>query len=329
MPRGNQMPAENQLVKLLLVAPSKAGKTHYAMQAAAAGFNLLFLDGDVGRPTIQSFTSETLNRIWYMDLGDSQTVARMYQLTNKMFKTPNYLWDDTRQETLKPENIDTSEIWEINLGLLTHRDILVIDTWTSLVNSIKKDTAKKCQIDLQNIQDGEGRTLYGNGNHKCDFLLQCIQSAKCHIIVNAHPAEYEHKIKPKGLVKDQKEKDMKVEYIRKIPASISNPHGNKMGKYFTDVCWLSPNLMGKRTIDGRPDPDRESGGRFNKIKDTSEYSFARLVKEAGGIVPETRESFPLIGGVKEYAVGEYKTPESSATKKGVLVNKGGAVKLSL
>ena len=95
------MPEENQLVKLLLIGASKAGKTHFCMQAARDGFNVLYLDGDVSRPTIMSFSPEILERIWYMNLCDSQTVARHWQLMEKLFKTPDYLWDDTDRKSTR------------------------------------------------------------------------------------------------------------------------------------------------------------------------------------------------------------------------------------
>lgn len=327
MPRGNQMSKEDQFVKLLLAGGSKAGKTHFAMEAAADGFNVLYFDGDVSRPTIQSFNDSTLNRVWYMDLCDTQAVARMWILIERMFTTAKFMWDDTNQQTLKAADADAVAVWQIELAKMCGRDVLVIDSWTSVVNSIKQQIAKRTGIDLANPSTVEMRELYGRANHMADFILKCILGIRCHVIVTAHPAEYEHKTKPKGLVSDQKEKDMKIEYVKKIPASISNPHGNKMGKYFTDVCWIEPNAMGKRMIDGRPDPLRESGGRFNKIKDTSEYSFKRLVKEAGGVYPEAPDSFEQLSAITEYSVGEYTPPDSSTKGKPVLANRGGTVKL--
>jgi hypothetical protein len=52
MPRMDQSPADKKLIKLLLVADGKVGKTRFAGEAAAAGFKTLFIDGDVATPTL-------------------------------------------------------------------------------------------------------------------------------------------------------------------------------------------------------------------------------------------------------------------------------------
>lgn len=330
MPRGNNMPQEDQLVKLLLVGPSKAGKTHYCMQAARDGFNVLYMDGDVSRPTIMAFSDETLERLWYMNLCDTQTMARQWQLTEKMFKTPNYLWDDTNQGSLKGSDASESAVWRINLASMTYRDVIVIDSWTSFINSVKKQIAKVNGLDLAQLGDNDTRSLYGAGNHMVDFILGCLQAAPCHVIVTAHPGEYEHKVKPRGLISGIKEKDMILKSVRSIPLSLSNPHGNKMGKYFTDVAWISPSVVGnKRMLDGRPDPERESGGRFNKQKPTDEFSFKELVKLAHGLTPDSDNWTDFtISGVEEFSKGEWKTPEATKAQGNVLRSAGGKIPLT-
>ena len=143
MPRGSNMPKEDQLVKLLLVAPSKMGKTHYVMEAAKAGFNLLYLDGDVSRPTIQSFDEKTLNRVWYMNLEDTQKLARLWQIVEKLFTETDYLWDDTNQRTLNTADIEIVAVWLMNMVQMTCTDVLGLDSWTAIVESIKHRVAKK------------------------------------------------------------------------------------------------------------------------------------------------------------------------------------------
>jgi hypothetical protein len=61
----------DSLCKLLLIGDGKVGKTHYAGMAAACGLNVLYFDGDVGRPTLRTLPKEVRSRIYSLDCADT------------------------------------------------------------------------------------------------------------------------------------------------------------------------------------------------------------------------------------------------------------------
>jgi hypothetical protein len=57
MPRMDQAPPQKSLIKLLLIADGKVGKSHFAGEAAKF-FKTLYIDGDVAIPTLNKLPME-------------------------------------------------------------------------------------------------------------------------------------------------------------------------------------------------------------------------------------------------------------------------------
>lgn len=312
MPRVNEAPAESKLVKLLLMGYSKAGKTHYAAEAAKGGFNLLWLDGDIAMTTLAAMDKKIQERICLLDCRDGMDISRFCTLFKNMCEARGgFLWNDTDGRMVwDSDDITTIAVWEIFFTKLTPYDILVIDSWQALTRSTMRYFALNSGYDLCDMDREDNRNLYGNSGLRATWFLNMIRALNCHVIVTAIPEMYEKLRRPPGIIGAIKEKHMILEWTKEIPKSTSKNHGLTVAQFFTDILWIEPSLDGGRYIDGRPDISKEVGGRFTERKKSHEYSFPRLVELVGGIVPGPDASL-LFPAVIENKLGEYerKVPE--------------------
>jgi hypothetical protein len=196
-------------------------------------------------------------------------------------------WNDTEQRVAK-RNDSGCEIWELEPSKMDHNDLLVIDSWTGLTESIMLKCAQANGIDLATASTPQMRPVYQSAALQSTSLLQIIRSIRCHVIVIAHPDEYTHMTKPEGRkVSDTKETDMVIDWTKMIPKTTSKPQGLVMGKYFSDIAWAEMSPSGKeRRLNFRVRADRVSGGHFDDSKSADEdYSFASLIRRIGGTLP--------------------------------------------
>lgn len=293
MPRMDTPSPSESLAKLLLIGDGKVGKTHYAGMAAAAGFNVLYFDGDVGRPTLASLPIEARKRIYALDVADTirggVKDSRFIDTMKEFSALSVFRWNDTKSQIAARNKDDpTDEIWEIRPAAMDHTCVFVLDSWTGLSESMMSAAAIAHSVDIADATTSEMRPVYQSSGLKSVQMLQVIRSMRCHVIVLAHPDEFSHTTKPDGRkVKDIKETELTVDWTKMIPKSTSKPNSLQMAKYFTDVAWAEVNGSGsQRLLNFRLDEGRISGGHFNDRKSVDEYSFANLVKQIGGHVPQ-------------------------------------------
>lgn len=288
----------NSLVRLLLIGDGRLGKSYYAAMAAAAGLNVLYLDGDGARATIQKVPLAARKRIYYMDIRDSvlggQRDARMWDIMKEFTSTVEFRWNDTHNRIASRKDTD-GEIWAIKPGRMDHTCVLVLDSWTSFTESVTLAAAIDNNVDLGDATTSAMRPVYQMSGLKATQMLQMLRSLRCHVIVLAHPDEFSHTTKPEGKkVGGIKETDLIVDWTKMIPKSTSKPHGMQMSKYFTDVAWMVTNASGtERQLDFRLKDDRISGGNFSERKNIDDYSFVNLIKEVGGRLPKPGDSNPV------------------------------------
>jgi hypothetical protein len=293
MPRMDQAPSEKKLIKLLLIADGKVGKTRFAGMAAAAGFNVLYMDGDVGTPTLSQLPIEAKRNLYLLPMHDTMMGgsrdSRFIETFEQFSSNIRFRWNDTKSRMASAKD-KTDEIWEIQPAQLDETCVLVLDSWTSFIESMMLRAAIAEGVDLADCKLTEMRDVYRASGLKATQMLQIVRALPCHVIVLAHPDEYEHRVAPDGKrVRDLNEKDMIIEWTKMIAKSTSRPHSLQMPKYFTDVAWMEVSPTGIRKLDFRAKASRISGGHFSDIKDAEEYSFANLVKEIGGLVPDPKK----------------------------------------
>lgn len=292
MPRMDQATSEKKLVKLLLIGDGKAGKSRLAGEAAAAGFKLLYLDGDVATPTLSQLSDKAKQNIYLLPAHDSisggSRDTRFCDLVQNFTTNIKFKWNDS-QSRLARVNDKGDEIWEITPSLMDENCIFILDSWTALVESIMLKAAMANSVDLRDtsLTMHEMRPVYQVSANIATSILQVIRSMPCHVIVIGHPDEYQHKVAPDGRkVGDVKEKDMVVDWTKMVCKSTSRPHSLQMAKYFTDVAWLEVSPTGTRKLDFRVKPSRIGGGHFEGYEDTEKYSIPNLIKQIGGITPK-------------------------------------------
>lgn len=310
MPRGSNAQAKHQLVKELIIGDGKCGKSDYAARAAVAGFNVLYMDADVGSQTIAGLPRDkthpvkpdVMDRIFIMNCGDRLDGGTLdYRFVNTFKKfcsaKPTYRWNDTQGRefsVINDSDPTTDEIWEIKPSMMDHTCVLVVDSWTSLQQSAMNWACDELGISIEEISEAERnkmRGVYQAAGEKLNFYLQMIRSAPCHVIVIAHPREFTKTEKSAGKSVTQAEKDMKVLWTKMVCASSSNNHAFGMPKYFTDLGWVEVDAMGEYMIDYRAANDRISGSHFNARENTrGKGSFENLVRHVGGTIPEVPAS---------------------------------------
>lgn len=289
MPRADNM-TEGKPIHVLVIGPSKVGKTWWALQAAKAGFNLVYLDGDAAQGALAQQPDEIKRRVMYMDMRDTYDngnyVPRFATLLDAAMRTSPFLWNDTGNRTFKREVAQPDDdVWKLRLSRLGMKDVLVIDSATSLSYSIMRQIADNSGMDITEVDKAE-RSVYAAARNKLTGILNMIQVAPCHVIMVAHSEEWEQRRKKPGLVKDSsKEDNMIIVGTRQVPSSVSKQFGSTMAKFFTDVGWMSMGVTGERVIDFSSTPDREAGGRFTDKKSLDDYSFAAICKASNVPLP--------------------------------------------
>ena len=297
MPRGNELKPEHTLLKGLILGDPKAGKTEWVLKAAEAGFNVLYFDGDVAGQTIQAVDAKVRDRIFYLDVSDRLSGGldpRMVTLCAAFFTESTFMWNDTKGELysrVKDAHDETSgaaldEIWEIRPARLDHNWVFAMDSWTTLSYSAMVDKANQEGISLADIEKAERNLYQGTGNRLTN-MLSTIQKMQCHVAVIGHPAQYEKRKNPAGSsVRSTKETDQIIEWTKMVPTSSSNPHGLKMGKFFSDIGWIDVDKFGKRVMTFDITSERVSGGHMvGKGDPRGDYNFAGVIKAIGGETP--------------------------------------------
>lgn len=293
MPRMDDDERKNEsdsLCKLLLIGDGKVGKTHYAGMAAACGLNVLYFDGDVGRPTLRTLPKEVRSRIYALDCADTlmagQKDSRFLDTMLEFIKSSKFRWNDSQSRLFKRTDPEGDVLWEISPAKMDHTCVFVLDSWTGLSESMMTAAAGANSVDLLDATTSQMRPVYQSAGIKSMQILQAIRSMRCHVIVLAHPDEFAHTVKPPGKkVGDIKETDLVVDWTKLIPKSTSKPNSLQMGKYFTDIAWAVFNPAGtERQLDFRPKESQMSGGHFTERKSQDEYSFGNLVKQLGGAI---------------------------------------------
>jgi len=332
MPRGDNLAPGHTLLKALILGDPKSGKTDWAMRAAEAGFNVLYMDGDVAGQTIAGLTPAAKHRIFYMDVADKLDGGvdpRMIHTVADFFTASVFLWNDSKQAAYSRAKDDhdpesgaaLDEIWEFRPGRLDHNWVLVVDSWTTLAYSAMLDKANDSGVSLADVEKVE-RNLYQGVGNRLTNILATVQKAPCHVIVVGHPDQYEKTQSPTGkTVRDVKETERIIEWTKMIPKSSSKPHGFTMGKFFSDIGWIDVDKFGKRKLNFGITSSRVSGGHLDSAGDPRDtHSFANVVRAIGGVIPEPSDD--LGRGLIIHPAGTYIPVSKSAP--GALTKKASA-----
>jgi hypothetical protein len=319
---------------LLLLGDTKAGKTYWMMQAAEAGFNVLYIDGDVAAPTLAQLSPAAKQRIFYLPVHDytndnGDYINNFAEFFVAFTTTGKFLWNDSlcRQFNLKDYKPEEGHVvWEIRPSQLGPDTVVIIDSWTTLTQSLITWKADDLGVDLMEIEKF-GREMYTGAGHKATQFLKLLRALPCHLGVIGHPREYVKRSAPKGSKGLVPEKDMKVDWIQMVPVSTSNPHALTLGANFSAIGWIDVSPTGNRTIDFKPSDSRVIGGPINTNKPVAEFAYKDFILACGGHVPTGASADSWL---TRYGPGEY-APPGKANPLGVkpaLVSPSPVVELS-
>jgi len=303
----SQLPNAARLARVGVIGPAKIGKTHWAMMAAEAGFNVLYLDGDVSMGTLTKLSPAAQKRMFYMNCKDTMHTPRFNRILARLVTKNKVIWDFDAQrfwDSSMGEVDETHRYWEITLGAMTSNDVIVCDSYSTYVRAIQWEWALENEMEISECTVPELRPMYQKTALQATAMLSSLTHAPCHVIVIFHADEYEKLANPRGVkVGNVKEKDKTILFSMTTPLSTSKPHGMQIAKNFEDVLWMEVDAMRERVIDARPDQNRQgSGSVWNDKRPTSEYSLPNLLKQLG-VTPDLDKP---IGGIRFFEPGEFK-----------------------
>lgn len=308
---------------LMIIAQTKAGKTDYVAQAAIDGWEILYFDNDNGLATLLSVLEshpDAMRRVHYFAPIDmAKFIVEFIECKTSV------RYDSIRRGSCNSANVTPgATVTEIFPTRIPRNVIVVLDSWTSFSLSSVTNKAKALSLDLLEI-DKYGREVYGPTGFKALEVAKAIQASPFNWIVQAHPAVYEIKERPSGMVAESiKEKDLIVKDTWQIPQSTSGPNGFAIGKFFNQIGWLSVNAVGNRTLDFRVFKGRIGGGSGAAAgvgDPRTAYRFSTLFGR-----PPAIDSKPDKPWIIELSAADYKAQAAAAHANAPRLSTGGVIK---
>lgn len=312
MPPLDKVPESHDPTHLMLVADTKMGKSTYAAECVLDGFTVIYVDSDNGISALrhrlkQAGKPEAMSRVMYF------RTDHPCQFLDELLTKGIFRWNQTQDCTFssgmaKPDDL----MVEIIPSRIPRELIIVNDSWTSTALDAMEIGAADKKTTLETMADSnDAQGVYGKAGMKLTLLCAVIQHCRFNFINLAHPTVYEIYEKPIGRIADTKQKDMKLLDSIKVPLSCSRPHGNQMGKYFTDIGWIEVNRADVRELDFEVRYKRIGGGRPNRRDALDKMSFKALFGAP------TAVSFDPFW-IREYTATEWKAQQKPvATPAGV------------
>lgn len=244
------------LLRTLVYGPGKTKKTWWACRCAEFGYNVILLDGDDGSVITKQLPAEAQKRITIIKLmskiDGSATFCRF--MASFLKARNNLIWNardriETYSKTAEPYR----RVW-VDAAKLTPNDVLIVDSWTALAESLRQDYATTNKIDLSDAKKTEWDGFGFEGGF-LDFVLMKLHALPCHVIVVGHATVYE-----KWDRRDKKNPILLEQ--RTQPISSSGPHAKKLAKHFDNVLYFERFSPTSVYIDPCGDRDKDGGSRL-------------------------------------------------------------------
>ena len=259
---------------LLLVGPSKIGKTDYVADLILDGYTVIYVDADNGLMTLHKRVKnnpEAMSRVHYL------RTTKPYEVCIDLFGgKAMFRWNTTQDKLFSQNDSLTDSVFVIDKNRIPVGVVIVVDSWTSVSLNLLHDSASRNGVSFETFNEG-GQAAYGDAGRRANLLCTYIQGCKHHVVIQAHVEHYERLERPKGSARDLKAKDMIIKENIAVPSSVSKPHGFAMSKFFNEVGWMTLDAMGNIVLDFRQMADRVGGGSaLDKKSPKAEYRFATL-----------------------------------------------------
>lgn len=292
MPPFKQTEARGLHLRLLLMGEAMTLKTTWISEAAEAGFNLIYIDGDGNAQPFKRLSSAAKDRVAYLEVMDLLGESCFAWAVTYIKRMEKFVWEEEGRKYVGIPSMasKTNSHFIFDPNKLSWNDILVFDSWTSYVRSLIKRYMKENGIDLDAsaVVDGNWSDYNWTGKLADDFLGK-MKEFPCHVVVVAHSEVWEKKDK-KGNILQTKTKVI----------STSRNQAEKLPKDFTEILHFT--LSGSNVfIEAKRSAEVLAGSRslppFRKKYD--EFKFKHLMEALA--IPST--GAPL-EAIKFYGPGE-------------------------
>lgn len=260
MPMADNLSSGDHLLRTLIYGYAKTKKTWWACMCAAAGYNVVLLDGDDGSAIVRQLPMEVRKKILVVNLTVQDTRVQgstpvFANFVAKFLKAGNYfLWDETAKEEKLGMRDETHSHILVNASKLTPNEVVIFDSWKALSEAVNFAYANEKEIDLSDAtkQEWDG---YGWEGRLLTWYLKRMHVLNCHVIVVGHSTVYEK------WDRRDKRNPILLEQRTQI-VSCSGPHAKTIPTHFTDVLHFEQ--MGPSTyyVNAGGDKDRDGGSRL-------------------------------------------------------------------
>lgn len=276
-------------MRVLAYGPAKTKKTWWAGKAAEAGFNVILIDSDNGAHILNNIAVEARHRITHVKtVGETEDSSIPAEFMTRLLTGRPFLWDEDAKAVAATVEMHKEEHthYFIDLKKLTMNDVLVIDSWTKVSNSLIYRWFIENNIEFTGIiraKETNQRThrgMFGWTRQMATWMTNQLLTLPCHVIVIAHQTVYEKR------KVDEQGREV-VEWSRTQPISTSGPHAMQMGVDFSEILYFS-RAMQFFKIDSAGETLREGGCRFVPPKSYSweELQFVDICKIANSPIPD-------------------------------------------
>lgn len=260
--------------KIFAYGYGKTRKTTWAGQAAATNMNPIYVDCDKSVSVLaNTLTPEQQERMKYLDISDNVDTAVAGWFAGCLMRNRPFIWDveDKRQVKSRVANHDCVIV---NPKLFTPNDVLILDSYTQICNSLALQYSKENNIDITDAEKTEWDG-YGWMGRLATGFITCLMTLKCTIVVIGHVKTYEKKRK------DKFGKEVIVS-TRTQPLSVSNPHGETLNKSFSDMLYFYKQGTGTK-ISTKTSDELDCGSRYVEPKEWAfdDLTFEKIVTAAG------------------------------------------------
>ena len=245
-------------MKVLAYGFGKTRKTSWAGQVAKTNLNGIYCDCDNSVAVLgSSLTPDEAKKLIYVDISDNINEAKASWFLGALAKGKPFIWDQANKKILRAyqPNLD---LLLVNPKLFTPSDVIIIDSWTQVCNSLFIQYALENGIDLSEAKKLEWDDYRWAGS-LATFLLTSLMALPCSIILISHVKTYEKKLKDK-YGKEQ------IISVRTQPTSVSSNHAETISKFFGEVYYFYKLGTGSK-ISTKTSDSLDCGSRFLEPKD--------------------------------------------------------------
>lgn len=255
-------------MKVLVYGYGKTRKTSWAGAVAKTHMNGIYCDCDNSIPVLGSvLTPEEQAKLTYVDISDEVNSAKASWFIAALAKGKPFIWDEVERKVCKSRPSAPHDCILVNPSLFTPSDVLIIDSYTQVCNSLFMQYAIENNIDLSEAKKLEWDD-YRWAGQLATFLLTSLMALKCSIILISHVRTYEKRRKNKYGVEE-------LVSCRTQPVSVSNNHAETISKYFGEVYYFFKQGTGTK-ISTKTSDSLDCGSRFLEPK---EWAFDELSLE--------------------------------------------------